>query len=123
MKMRELAMLVAMARTAVLLPRWVRSIFTVAPRFLPPRQLFRAAVKAQAVAMEVPEAHTLIEQTTKWVLNTSGPWEAAQAAPVVASAALPATSALVVLAAAVEAVEPQVLFKADIITVLSTTTM
>ena len=56
---RQQAMWVAMARTAVRLPRWARSIYMMAPRLSPPRQIFMEVARAQPAAMEVPGAAML----------------------------------------------------------------
>ena len=103
--------MVATAKTAVLLPRWVHSIFMMAPRLSLHRQIFRAVAKVQA-AMEATEAITLFNGKIHIMFITYGPWAAAEAAPVVASAALPATSAQVALAAEAAEAVPLVLFKA-----------
>ena len=58
-KKRQQAMLAAMARTVVQLPRWVRSIYMMAPRLSLPRQIFMEATKVPVGAMVAPEAYTL----------------------------------------------------------------
>ena len=105
-------MLAAMARTVVPQPRWVRSIYMMAPRLSLLRRIFREATKVPVGAMVAPEAYTL------W--NMIGRWAAAQAVPVAASAVLPATSAPVAQAAEEEAAVPLVLFKAKVILIPST---
>jgi len=102
---------VGMAPTAVPLPRWVRSIFTMVRRLSPPRQILMEVVKALPLAMVVLEAvtlYTIMQERLNIVLIRMA---AAQAVPVAASAAQPATSVQVALAAAVAEPEPQVVFK------------
>jgi hypothetical protein len=101
---------VGMAPSAVPLPRWVRSIFTMVRRLSPPRQILMEVVKALPLAMVVLEAvtlYTLIDNRIGLVLIRMA---AAQAVPVAASAAQPATSVPVALAAEVAEAVPQVVF-------------
>ena len=58
--MIQLAMLVAMARTAVALLTWARSIFTMVPRLSPPALILREVAKAHA-ATEGTEVITLFK--------------------------------------------------------------
>ena len=111
-----------MARTAVLLPTWARSIFMRGLRFFTPRRIFREAAKVPVEAMEALEAATLyiwinqmmiLARVGRTFMRQFGPWVVAAVALAAASAALPAISALAALAAAAVVAAPPVRFKAD----------
>ena len=121
-------MLAAMARTAVPLPIWARSIFTRDPRLSPPRRLFGEAALAQAVleAQEAATLYILIQRKSilarEWFSHIIqlGPLAVAAEALVAASAAQPTTSARVAPAEEEAEAAPQVLFKANMVVLLTT---